>query len=169
MVNNPPKSSPFTELSSSPSQGIRGELSLFSPAKLNLFFRVLHRREDGFHEIASLYQAISLGDTLTVALAEEDQFTCDHPTLPRDASNLVCRAVALFREQTGSAARYRIHLSKKIPVESGLGGGSSNAATVLWGCNALTGSRIPIEKLAQWGALLGSDVPFRRKDRSKVD
>lgn len=158
MVNSPPKS--FSELSSPTAPSVEGELTLFSPAKLNLFFRVLYRRGDGFHEIASLYQTISLGDVITVALAKEDKLTCDHPTLSCGASNLICRAVALFREQSGITAHYRIHLTKRIPMESGLGGGSSNAATVLWACNALTGALVSQEQLMEWGASLGSDVPF---------
>jgi ADP-L-glycero-D-manno-heptose 6-epimerase len=133
----------------------------FSPAKLNLFFRVLGRRNDGFHEIASLYQAIDLGDTLEVEKANEDEITCSDPTLPCDEKNLVVKALQLFRQRTGLASFHvRCRLEKKVPMEAGLGGGSSNAATMLYACNDLASSPASLQELATWGAELGSDVAF---------
>ena len=78
--------------------------TFFSPAKLNLFFRVLHKRPDGYHEIASLYQAISLGDHLTIARAERDQLTCNDPLVPVDETNLVMKALAHYRKKTDDHA-----------------------------------------------------------------
>lgn len=136
-------------------------ITFFSPAKLNLFFRVLRKREDGFHEIASLYQAISLGDRLSLSLKEgRDSLQCNDPTIPLDSSNLILRAAELFRAKTGIAQGFAFILEKKIPIQAGLGGGSSNAATTLWGLNELMGTKIDPMLLATWGAEIGSDVPF---------
>ncbi len=136
------------------------QLSFLSPAKINVFFRVLHRRKDGFHEISSLYQAINLFDTLRISLSSKDEFTCSEPSLFLDHTNLVNKALALFRKKTGSSLCFSIHLDKKIPMQAGLGGGSSNAATALWAFAKLTGLSISQDVLFSWGAELGSDVPF---------
>lgn len=131
-----------------------------SPAKLNLFFRVLKKREDGYHEIASLYQAIGLCDTLTVKLASEDKLFCDNPAIPCDHSNLVLKASELFRRKTGLSIYVHFHLQKCIPIQAGLGGGSSNAATALWALNQLAGKPATEVELLHWSAEIGSDVPF---------
>jgi 4-diphosphocytidyl-2-C-methyl-D-erythritol kinase len=136
------------------------QLSFFSPAKINLFFRVLHKRDDGFHEIASLYQAITLGDVLHVKKAKQDHLACSDPTLAMCENNLVCRALSLFREKTGIVDPVHIHLEKNIPRQAGLGGGSSNAATTLWALYKLFGLSPSIAELEQLGSSLGSDVPF---------
>lgn len=136
-------------------------MKLFSPAKLNLFFRVLGKRPDGYHDIASLFQAIDLGDTLHFKLRENrDLLFCSDLSVPSDGSNLILRAAELFRKKTGHSFGIEVKLEKKIPVQSGLGGGSSNAATTLWALNALTGSSIAEKDLMNWGAEIGSDVPF---------
>lgn len=136
------------------------QLSFFSPAKINLFFRVIEKRSDGFHEIASLYQAIGLCDVLQVARSEEDFFTCSDVSLPMDESNLVCKALALFRKKTGVLDPIRIHLEKKIPVQAGLGGGSSNAATALWAFFQLFSLFPDLGLLLEMGSAIGSDVSF---------
>lgn len=136
-------------------------MKFFSPAKLNLFFRVIGKRPDGYHEIASLYQAIDFGDTLTLTITSgEDQLTCSDPHLPCDSSNLVLRAVNLFRKKTGRSFGLHAHLDKHIPIQAGLGGGSSNAATTLWALREMTGVSLSDKELSSWGAELGSDVPF---------
>lgn len=136
------------------------QLSLCSPAKVNLFFRVLFKREDGFHEIASIYQAVDLCDVLHVSIFSKDQFTCSDPSLPLDEKNLVQRALSLFRKKTGLLTPFSIHLEKNIPQEAGLGGGSSNAATALYAFTHLLDCSFSMPTLASWGAELGSDVPF---------
>ncbi len=132
----------------------------FSPAKINLFFRVLKKRDDGYHEIASLYQAIGLGDTLTIELHHRDELSCTDPLLATDERNLVLKAVHLFRKKTGLAITVKIDLHKQIPIEAGLGGGSSNAATTLWALNLLAGSPVSFQDLALWSCELGSDSAF---------
>lgn len=136
-------------------------MSLFrSPAKINIFLRVLAKRSDGYHELASLFQAIDLFDDLHIDKSNADQFTCTDPGLPTDASNLVVKAVDLFRRKTGITTPLRIHLEKRIPSEAGLGGGSSNAATTLWAMNELFQCPASLDQLKSWSAEIGSDITF---------
>ena len=134
-------------------------MRFFSPAKVNLFFRVLRKRSDGYHEIASLYQAIDLGDWITFCPSDHDELTCSPPTLPCDETNLISKARALFRTHI-NLPPVHIHLEKQIPMQAGLGGGSSNAATTLWALNQLTNTPLSTEQLMTLGSFLGSDVPF---------
>ena len=139
------------------------KITLFSPAKINVFFNVLKKRGDGFHEIASFMQATSLCDTLHFTIASkgsEDFLTCSNPSLKCDESNLIMKGVRLFREKTQTFFPIKIHLEKKIPIEAGLGGGSSNLATTLWALNQCLKEPKPIETLKNWAALLSSDAPF---------
>lgn len=131
-----------------------------SPAKINLFLRILGKRPDGYHELASLFQAISLFDEISVTQSTQDHFSCSLSHLAMDERNLVCKALRLFREQTGLKMPVNIHLHKNIPMEAGLGGGSSNAATTLWALNELFGKPASLEQLKQWAGTLGSDVAF---------
>lgn len=135
-------------------------LRLFSPAKINLFLRVISKRLDNYHDLSSIFQTITLGDTLTFERHEQDLLTTTDRHLPIDSSNLVLKAVDLFRRKTSSQHFFKIHLIKRIPIEAGLGGGSSNAATTLWACNQLAKSNVPLKTLQQWGSEIGSDVPF---------
>lgn len=132
----------------------------FSPAKLNLFFRVLRKRSDGYHEIASLFQAIDLCDKVTIEIAERDSLSCSDPELPCDATNLALKALYLFRQNFPFSFCTHILLEKNIPMQAGLGGGSGNAATVLWGLNELCGRPASVEQLREIGSQLGSDVAF---------
>ena len=135
-------------------------LTLFSPAKVNLFFRVIRRRNDGFHDIATLMQALDFGDTVTVRFANTDGLVCSDPSLPTDSSNLAMGAVELFRRKAGVSSAFHVTLDKTIPVEAGLGGGSGNAATVLWGLNQLCGRPAETGKLIEWAGEIGSDLAF---------
>ena len=122
---------------------------------------MLHRRKDNFHEVASLIQAIDLGDFITFERAEHcDTLSCSDNRLSVDSSNLILKAAEIFRRKTSLHTYLKIHLEKHIPWEAGLGGGSSNAATTLWAINKLCGSPASMEELALWGAEIGSDVPF---------
>lgn len=135
-------------------------LTLKSPAKINLFLRVLGRRPDGYHEIASLFQAIDLHDTIHFEEADYDALTCDEPSLPTSEKNLISKARKLFKDKTGIKRSFAIRLKKKIPMEAGLGGGSSNAATTLWALNQLCNRPASEIELASWGAEIGSDISF---------
>lgn len=131
-----------------------------SPAKINLYLRVLNRRADGYHDIASLMQTVSLFDEFSINLSNQDRFVCSDPLLPVDERNLVIKALHLFRKKTGLSACFDISLKKNIPHQAGLGGGSSNAATTLWAINQLLGFPISTSDLQNWSAEIGSDIPF---------
>jgi len=140
------------------------DLSLFSPAKINLFLRIIKKRDDGFHELASLFQAIDLGDVLSfekLSPTDEDILECETEGMPLDATNLVLRAVALLREKCpDKIPGFRILLEKQTPMQAGLGGGSSNAAAALYGVNELCGRPASQEQLIEWSGALGSDITF---------
>jgi len=144
-------------------------LVLFSPCKINLFLRIIGKREDGFHDLASLFQAIGFGDTLELALLKEetssieksnDEFTCNMPGVPVDSTNLVLRALSLMRQKTGVIIYFKTNLIKQVPAQAGLGGGSANAATAMWGANELMGRPASLEQMIEWSAELGSDITF---------
>lgn len=134
--------------------------TFLSPAKINLFLQVCGLRPDGYHELASLFQAIDLCDTLHIELSDKDLWSCDDLALPMDKSNLVVKAIELFRMKSSRSEPVRVHLEKKIPQQAGLGGGSGNAATILWALNTLYRTGYPAELLASWSAQIGSDIPF---------
>ncbi len=131
-------------------------------AKLNLGLRILGKREDGYHELRTIFQQIDLHDTLRINLRRDERigFISDSSTVPADDSNLVVRAAKLFLDSTGIAQGADITLEKRIPVGAGLGGGSSDAAAVLMGLNALHGFPLERRELLQLAQQLGADVPF---------
>ena len=133
---------------------------LIAPAKLNLGLRVLYKRPDGFHELRTLFQTISLADTITVSYApgRGSEVTLDSEL--KIPNNLIVRAAEALLEETGARGRVHFSLKKRIPMGGGLGGGSTNAAAVLLGLPALLGKRVPINVLSTIGAKLGSDIPF---------
>eukprot|EP00793_Prasinoderma_coloniale_P005820 PRCOL_00004294-RA len=137
-------------------------LALFSPSKINLFLRVTERREDGFHDLASLFHAIALGDALEVMAidGDEDRLVANTPDVPTDDTNLVLRAFALYREKTGAEQRFAANLTKVVPTGAGLGGGSANGATALWAANEMCGRLASEAQLLEWSAEIGSDCPF---------
>lgn len=135
-------------------------LQLFSPSKINLFLRVVRRREDGYHDLASLFHVIDLGDTMdfSIVAGDSDHLTCTDPSIPTNDSNLVIKALNLFRAKTGMKQCFSVHLDKKVPHGAGLGGGSGNAATTLWAANELTGRPATTEQLLEWSGDIGSDI-----------
>jgi len=135
-------------------------VKLFSPAKLNLFFRVLNKRNDGFHEIASLMQTIAFGDILHFQMSSRDHLTCTNPAAPIDNKNFIHKARALFKRKTGFKTPIAIHVEKKIPIQGGFGGGSGNIATTLWALNQISGMNVSEEVLRRWAGELSSDAPF---------
>ncbi|MBI3398603.1 MAG: 4-(cytidine 5'-diphospho)-2-C-methyl-D-erythritol kinase [Deltaproteobacteria bacterium] len=136
--------------------------NILSPAKVNLFLRVLRKRDDGYHDIVSLMQHISLYDEIVLDVGEGNGIfmECDEKNIPLDNTNLAFRAAEAFLDRTGLKRRVCIKMKKRIPVGAGLGGGSSNAASVLMGLNEITASGLSGDELMKIGAGLGSDVPF---------
>ena len=136
-------------------------LTLKSYAKINLCLCVLEKREDGYHEILSVMQAIDLYDQLTLHKTEEEiVIQCDHPHVPKDENNLAYRAADLLFKETNLKGGVRIDIRKRIPVSAGLGGGSSNAAFTLKGLNQLFDLRLSVQNLDSIASRIGSDVPF---------
>ena len=133
---------------------------LRASAKVNLALEVLGKRGDGYHEIATVLQAVDLFDRLTVETADTLSLHADDPELPTDEGNLVMRAARLLQKTSGIEKGARIELQKRIPVAAGLGGGSSDAAAALWGLNRLWGLRWPRARLQELAVELGMDVPF---------
>ena len=145
----------------------RESLSIESFAKINRDLRVVGKRKDGFHELDTVFQTVDLTDTLTFERVEKGagtaagvSLTVEGADLPVDGLNLVLRAATALRERFDVLHGARIHLSKKIPVGGGLGGGSSNAAATLTALTELWNVRATPEDLAALAASLGSDAPF---------
>lgn len=134
--------------------------SLPAPAKLNLFLHITGRRDDGYHDLQTVFALLDYGDRLHFQTADDLSLTCDQPALPVDETNLVQRAARLLAEETGCRAGARLHLEKRLPAGGGLGGGSSDAATALWGLNALWRLGLDEIRLADMALSLGADVPI---------
>ena len=137
-------------------------LHLQSPAKVNLRLEVLGKRADGYHDLKMVMCRISLFDEVTLALNNDDKITvvCDNESVPCGEENIAWKAAKTFKNTTGITNGIHIKIKKRIPMGGGLGGGSSNAATVLMGLNSLTGNTLSTEKLMEMGLTLGADVPF---------
>ena len=133
-----------------------------TPAKINLGLHIHGKREDGFHELETIFQMVSLYDDVELELLSSGiKLECDTPGVPTDDTNLVCKAALLLRQSYQVEGKgVSIRLKKKIPFGAGLGGGSGNAAGVLMGLNRLWDLNIEREKLLALAAELGSDVPF---------
>ena len=138
------------------------KLKFKTPAKVNLGLHVHGKREDGFHELETIFQMVSLFDDVELELLSSGiKLECDMPGIPTDDTNLVCKAALLLRKSYQVEGKgVSIRLKKKIPFGAGLGGGSGNAAGVLMGLNRLWDLNIEREKLFALAAELGSDVPF---------
>jgi 4-diphosphocytidyl-2-C-methyl-D-erythritol kinase len=132
---------------------------LRSLAKINLDLRVLHKRPDGFHELRTIFQTISLADTIEVEL-ERGRTRIELKSNVDIPGNLIVKAADLVLRTLRAKGQLRIRLTKRIPMGGGLGGGSSNAASVLLALPKLLKKKISIEKLLDLAAELGSDVPF---------
>ncbi|MBD3264013.1 MAG: 4-(cytidine 5'-diphospho)-2-C-methyl-D-erythritol kinase [Candidatus Omnitrophica bacterium] len=153
--------SPLKVLSKKSRKNYGNRIKLISPAKLNLYLNILGKRDDGFHDIESITERISLFDEIDIELLSEDElrFSCNLKSL-ESSSNLCLKAAELLRNRFNIKKGIGLHLQKNIPVGSGLGGGSSNAATVLLGLNDLLELGLGGEELYSLGSFLGSDVNF---------
>jgi len=134
-------------------------LTVLAPAKLNLILEVLAERPDGFHEIRSVIQTINLCDSLRLQLSQNIEFKSNAPYFIREES-LASKAASLLQEATRCAKGATIEVSKRIPLVSGLGGDSSDAAAILRGVNKLWRLGLSQEKLLELASQLGSDVAF---------
>jgi 4-diphosphocytidyl-2-C-methyl-D-erythritol kinase len=134
--------------------------TLPSFAKINWYLRVLGKREDGFHELCTLFQTVSLRDDLTFSESKEITLTCSNSSVPVDETNLIVRAAKVLGEKYALKSGAAIHLEKRIPAPGGLGGGSSNAAVALMGLAKLWKLNLKLEILTEIGRAIGSDVPF---------
>ena len=129
-------------------------------AKINLGLRVLRKRADGFHELRTVFQTISLGDTLDVEFEPSRRTSIELTGCDQIADNLVARAARAAMDAMKLTWKVRFHLTKRIPMGAGLGGGSSDAAAVLLALPVLAGRELALEELVALGAQFGSDVPF---------
>ena len=135
-------------------------MRIHAPAKVNLFLAVRGVRPDGYRELETVIQAVSLCDTVTVEPAEDLALACSDPALPVDGRNLAMKAAALLEGEGGGGRGASIRIEKRIPVAGGMGGGSSDAAAVLTALNHLWDLGRSRERLMEIAAGLGSDVPF---------
>jgi 4-diphosphocytidyl-2-C-methyl-D-erythritol kinase len=131
-------------------------------AKINLSLDVLHKRDDGFHEVEMIMTMVDLADRIEIQELPHDKITLSSQSgyIPLDEKNLAFQAAKLIKGRFQVRQGVHIHLDKKIPISAGLAGGSSDAAATLRGLNRLWGLEIPLDELQRLGAILGSDVPF---------
>lgn len=136
-------------------------LTLPAPAKLNLFLNVLDRREDGYHNLQTVFQFIDFADHLHFSLNDNGKITLETPELSiPNEDNLIYRAAMLLQNKTNTHLGAHIKLDKNLPVGGGVGGGSSNAATTLVALNQLWQTELSNQELMQLGSQLGADVPI---------
>jgi len=141
-------------------------LKLKSPAKINLYLRILNKRSDGYHNIVTLFERINLFDDITInvgatrRVAPTIRITCSDPNVPKGPENLAYKAAQALLDYTGKSLSCHITIKKRIPVGGGLAGGSSNAATVLLGLNRLWELKLSKKELMLIGAKIGADVNF---------
>jgi 4-diphosphocytidyl-2-C-methyl-D-erythritol kinase len=138
---------------------------LIAPAKVNYYLAITGKREDGFHNLESLVLPTEYGDEIRIKPSDEDSLTCSDPDIPCGSDNLVLKAVEVYRRKTGFDGHVSIHLEKRIPSGAGLGGGSSDAATVLCWLNEKNPNPVSQYELETISAEVGSDCPLfiRRK------
>ncbi|MBU0467851.1 MAG: 4-(cytidine 5'-diphospho)-2-C-methyl-D-erythritol kinase [Candidatus Omnitrophica bacterium] len=138
------------------------EIILQSPAKLNLYLKVINKRPDGFHNIVTLFERIDLFDDISFCSSQKDSIiiSCDHPNVPVGPKNLVYKAAKMLKVDFKVKQGVEIRINKRIPVAAGLAGGSSNGATALMGLNKLWNLGLSKEKLLPYARRLGSDVAF---------
>lgn len=136
-------------------------MKTLSPAKINLFLYVTGKRADGYHSLATLMCCVKFYDVISIAFgSEQTMVSCPDPNVPDGPANLAYKAAELFFEKTSRREGIRITIDKSVPVSAGLGGGSSNAASVLLELNRYYGFPLAREELVETGLAIGADVPF---------
>jgi 4-diphosphocytidyl-2-C-methyl-D-erythritol kinase len=144
-------------------------LSFTAPAKLNLFLHVVGRRIDGYHELQTLFQLLDWGDRILVRMRADGEIRRIEGALGVPAENdLAVRAARILKAETGARHGVDLRIQKRIPMGGGLGGGSSDAATVLRVIDRLWKTHLPVDRLAEIGLALGADVPVFVRGRSAV-
>ncbi|ODA91385.1 4-diphosphocytidyl-2C-methyl-D-erythritol kinase [Leifsonia xyli subsp. xyli] len=136
-----------------------------APGKVNVFMRVGPLRHDGYHDVATAYQALSLYEDVRAYPADDISVTfaggsVDTSALPTDGTNLAVKAAKLLAKRTGFTGGVRLEIDKRVPIAGGMGGGSADAAATLVACDALWGTELGREELLALAARLGADVPF---------
>lgn len=152
---------PVTDLRLAPRTG--REVRVRAPGKVNLSLRVGPRRADGYHPVATVFQAVSVYEDVVATAADEIAVTATGPQahlVPTDGQNLAVRAARALAARTGIADGVHLHLHKGVPVAGGMAGGSADAAAALLACDAFWGTGLPREELHDIAAELGADVPF---------
>ena len=142
--------------------------TVFAPAKINLCLHVTGRREDGYHDLATLMQRVDIQDRLEITVSSGAEITacCPQLNLPPGVENIAVRAARLFLSYIKEECRVAVRIDKKIPAAAGMGGGSSNAASVLLALNDMLGVNLSQSELISIGVKIGADVPFFLYDQS---
>ncbi|MBE6611683.1 MAG: 4-(cytidine 5'-diphospho)-2-C-methyl-D-erythritol kinase [Ruminococcaceae bacterium] len=135
-------------------------ITIHAPAKINLWLEIKARRPDGYHDIESVMQTVTLCDTLTIDKADAIRIACSDASLDCGEKNLCHRAASAFFAASGIDGGAAIHIEKRIPVAGGLAGGSADAAATLLGLNRLYDAGLCEDALCRIGAKIGADVPF---------
>ena len=136
------------------------KLIVKSPAKINFGLNIVAKRDDGFHNIETIFYPIGLHDILTFEKADSFSFSCNNKLIQGDRNNLVIKAIRWIEQYSGVALHLKVTLEKNIPIGAGLGGGSSNAANTLLAINELYDLHLEMVILNKFALQLGSDVPF---------
>lgn len=131
-------------------------------AKINLFLEVADKRHDGYHDIDSVMQSVTLSDTVTVSVSDGEGIflTCDSKDIPTDGANIAYRAIEAYNSRYGISCRTECSIEKRIPVSAGLAGGSTDAAAVLLALDSIHKQATSTDELCEIGKTLGADVPF---------
>lgn len=136
------------------------KIKLKAPAKINLALKIKNKRPDGYHNLISILQTISLFDKIKLKKSKKLKCCCNNKIIPTNNQNLAVKAAIAFFEHCKIKQNVKIKIFKKIPIQAGLGGGSSNAATVLIGLNKMFETKLSKQELCKIAAKIGADVPF---------
>lgn len=142
-------------------------MEVLAPAKINLYLTVKGKMDDGYHEIETIFERISLFDHIFADISEHGtSIECDHPLVPTGDTSLLGKTISSFKAVSGTKKDFKVILKKNIPVAAGLGGGSSDAASLLKALNGLVGEPLTKKELIEIARPLGADVPFFLEDNS---
>lgn len=146
-----------------------GSLILISPAKINLYLRILRKRPDGYHDIETVFERIDICDEVKLRPIEKGIIIlCDNPKVPSDSRNLVYKAAQILKERYSVNSGVEITIKKRIPVAAGLGGASSNCAVCLTGLSRLWGLKLGKDEIFEIGSGIGADVAFFLLDAGRA-